>query len=305
MTSKPAKPVTRTARTALDGFPSADAAAPIHGWIVSWELDGIKIPFSVLRDALADSGLDPAFARAILPGNAFRRAARELSENRIIRMLDQDESGLRFQFTAETSSADRIEYHLETVMSLDATTGEISSDRDDLNVRAKDAFDRAVATRTTSDVTAVIQRLFNDKKKASLDLIPINKRGVYFVRKEEAAFCDKIEAFVGRLGGLFTRLPIAAGSPAGDRTIKAATANKMADLIGELEDATAAFGAETTERAMKGQAERVKLIRFKLESYKTYLDDEKEKLEASLKGATASLRAKIIEIGRQREAANA
>lgn len=290
-----------SARTEIKGFPAA--SGPIHGWIVSWDLAGQKIAYAALRDALKDAGLAPEAAREMLPQNAFKRAARTLTENRIIRPLGTDGAVMRFQFTAEVQGADQIDYSLETIMSLDLESGAITSDRDDLNAAATAAFDEAVATRTTSDVTAIIHRLFADKKQASLDLIPITKRGVYFVRKEQGQFVDRIEAFVGNVGGQLLRLPVAAGTAGGDKAVKVAVADKMAGLIVDLEEATEAFGADTTERAMTGAAERVKLIRFKIASYQTYLDDEKERLDAALKGATDKLRAKIMEVGRMREAA--
>lgn len=291
----------RAARTEIKGFPAA--AGPIHGWIVSWELSGGKVPYPALVAALRSAGLDPTAARAMLPQNAFKRAARTLAEARIIRPLGGDGAVMRFQFTAESRGVDQINYALETIMSLDLESGAITSDRDDLTEAATLAFEEAVATRTTSDITAIIQRLFSDKKKATLDLIPINRRGVYFCRKEEAAFLDRIEAFCGNLGGQLMRLPIAAGTEGGDKQVKVATANRMADLIEDLEESTEAFGAETTERAMTNAAERVKLIRFKIASYQTYLDDEKGRLDLALKAATERLKAKILEVGRMREAA--
>lgn len=298
-------------RNSVAGFPEVATGAKTLGWIVAWEFENLRVPYAALRDALSDAGLDPAWARGILPANAFKRAARTLSDNRIIRQLDVAPDGehMRFQFTAEARGTELINYNVETVMTLNLVTGDVDSDRDDLNQAAKAAFDEAIATRTTSDVTSIIQRMFADKKKASLDLVPLNRRGMYWVRREEGAFLDKVEAFVSGLGGLFTRLPVAAtaapdGTPGpAEKTIKHAAAHKMEGLIEELNEATAAFGADTTERAMTGAAERIKLIRHKILSYQTYLDDEKGKLEKSLAAATLALREKITEIGRMREAA--
>lgn len=291
-------------RTTLDGFPTAAPGSDIHGELVSWEWaeSGATFGFSDVRDALTAAGLNPDVARAMLPQNAFARAARKLAERRIIRRVGEDQTTIRFQFTAEELAGDRFEYALETILSLDKTTGAITCDHVELAARARSAMDAETGRRGSSDVSAIVRRLFSDKRKADLDLIPLRKQGgVYFVRRERLEFVDQIEDFLGRLGATVMRLPIAAGSASGDRTVKVAVATAIQDLIGEFDATVSRFGEETGERAINAAAERIKVARFKVESYAEYLLGERERLDAAVTAAQQRLREKVREITRLKE----
>jgi hypothetical protein len=219
MTTTAAVPAARPRKIDATAFPKPDEGATVLGEVVSWELDAVRVRYTHLRDALAASGLDPAVAREMLPRNAFARAARKLQERRIIRQVEDLDDVVRFQFTAEHRPGGLFTYELETVLTLDKATGAIACDDPGLADQARAAFDEEVAHRGTSDVTAIIKRLFADRKDARLDLIPINSRGTYFVRRDCLDHVDRIEAFVGRLNGYLTRLPIASGTARGDRSV--------------------------------------------------------------------------------------
>src|SRR5207245_1104891 len=82
--------------TLSDVFSSASQG--IHGEIITWHMRGLEVSYQAVLDALDAAGLPKSVARERLPRNAFARAARTLSENRIIRKLDEDETDLMFQF---------------------------------------------------------------------------------------------------------------------------------------------------------------------------------------------------------------
>jgi hypothetical protein len=294
MTTETTAPASKPSRRTVRGFPEVAPEIPVHGEIVSWDLEGVRLPYSVLVQALDDSGLDGKAARPMLPHNAFKRAARTLTEKRIIRKVDEDEAAVRFQFTAEVRDGNQLRYDIETILTLDKETGAIASGDPDLTAKARAAFDDEVAHRNTGDVTALIQRIFADRRNPSLDLIPINKRGTYFVRKEQVEFVDKVEAFMGRLGGSLVRLPIAAGTVTGDRCVRESVAERMAGLIREIEDSVENFGTDSSERAIKNAAERVKLVRHKIASYSEYLAEEKGRLDEVLAETTLKLKAKVL-----------
>ena len=283
-----------------NGFPSPAPGSEIHGEIIAWDTEGVTVTFAHLLEALDDSGLDRSVARRMLPRNAFARACRRLSENRIIRKVDEDEAVIRFQFTAEAKDGPRFRYDLETILSLHKESGDIECSIPGLADRARAAVDEAMGTRNGGDVTRVIQKLFDDKTKADLDLVPIRPQGgAYFVRKERLDFVDHVEAFVIRLNARLVRLPIAAGSDHGDRCVRDAVAARMTALIGEFESAVESFGTDTRERTLTAAAERVRLLRHKVDSYATYLDTEKGRLGEALARAAARLRAKVADIARE------
>src|SRR5262249_49849401 len=98
-------------------FPFA-AGTPLLGEAIAWTCAGVSISHGALVDALASAGLDPAVARELAPRHAFARACKKLSDQRIIRPVAEDERTIRFQFTAEHRHSDRIEYELETMLTL-------------------------------------------------------------------------------------------------------------------------------------------------------------------------------------------
>jgi len=276
--------------------PLVPAAAAIHGEIISWDAEGLSVRHAHLVEALADSGLDPAAARAMLPRNAFARACRRLSDRRIIRKVDEGPSSIRFQFTAEQKD------DLETILTLGKATGAVDCSIPELVARARVAVDEAMGTRHGGDVTRLIQRLFDDRTRADLDLVPVRPRGgVYFVRRERLEFVDRVESFLSRLNARLIRLPVAAGSVHGDRGVREAVASRLGSLIGELDAAVEAFGSDTRERTLAAAAERVRLLRHKVDSYAAYLDSERGRLSAALEEASARLRGKVAEFAAGRD----
>src|SRR4029079_18630695 len=133
-------------------------------------------------------------------------------------------------------------YTLETRLSLEKATGRVTCSLAGLATLAQEELDRCIAARNGSDVTRVIQRLF--EKQA--DLFPIRERGgCYFVPERHGPFVDRINLFVGKLNGSLRRFPIPAGTAHGDRSVKEAVACGMDALIAEHLQAIEGFGSDT------------------------------------------------------------
>jgi hypothetical protein len=63
---------------------------------------------------------------------------------------------------------------------------------------AQEELDRCIAARTGSDITKVVQRLF----ERQADLFPIRPQGgCYFTPACHVAFIDKIQDLLNRVGG--------------------------------------------------------------------------------------------------------
>ena len=156
---------------------SLPAGTRLLGEVISWTCSGVTVTHPALVESLTAAGLDPAVARELAPRHAFTRACRKLSDARIIRRVAEDDATLTFQFTQETRSTDRLEYVLETMLTLDKQTGRVSCDLPGLATLAQEELDRAVTARTGADVTRVIQKLF----ERHADLFPVRPAGgVYF-----------------------------------------------------------------------------------------------------------------------------
>jgi hypothetical protein len=279
-----------TALSKPNGFFRFPTGTALLGEIITWSCSGVAVRHLDLIDALTATELDPAVARELAPRHAFTRACKKLSDDRIIRQVAEDDTTLTFQFTAESRVGDRYEYTLETRLHLNKSSGRVTCDLPGLATLAQESLDNCIQSRTGSDITRLIQRLF--EKKA--DLFPIREQGgCYFVPLEHAGFVDKIQAFLGRINGRVGRFPIPTGTVNGDRSVKETVAAGIASLIAEHRASVAAFGTDTREGTLKRAAERIKEVRFKVAAYAAYLAEERDRLERDLTITANELRSKI------------
>jgi hypothetical protein len=270
-------------------FPVA-SGTQLLGEVISWTCLGVAVTHAPLLAALKDAGLDENVARELAPRHAFTRACKKLSDQRIIRQVGEDESTVRFQFTHESRSGDKFEYELETMLTLDKLTGRVTCDLPGLATLAQEHLDRAIDARTGSDVTRVIQKLF----ERHADLFPIRPQGgCYYVPQRHAAFVDKVQTFLGRINGQLLRFPIQAGTAEGDRSVKEAVAAGLAALIAEHRQAIESFGTDTRDDTLTRAAERIRRTQFKIQAYAEYLNEEKSRLDRELATARQELRAKV------------
>lgn len=280
---------------------SATAAAPfpvsagtrLLGEVISWTCSGVTVTHPALLAALKDAGLDEGVARELAPKHAFTRACKRLCDRRIIRQVAEDEATVKFQFTAESRDGDKYEYELETMLILDKKTGKVTCDLPGLATLAQEELDRATDARTGSDVTRVIQKLFD----RHADLFPIRPQGgCYFTPARHAGFVDRVQAMLGQLNGQILRFPVPAGTTEGDRSVKDAVAAGLAALIDEHRRAVALFGEETREDTLKRAADKIRSTQFKVQAYAEYLLDAKAKLDRELAAARDDLRRKVEQL---------
>ena len=268
----------------------AAPGTPLLGEVIAWACAGVAVRHADLVAALNAAGLDEGVARELAPRHAFTRACRKLSDRRIIRPVGEDEASVRFQFTAETRTTDRIEYELETMLTLDKRSGRVACDLPGLATLAQEELDRCVAARTGGDVTRVVQRLFD----RHADLFPVRPQGgCYFVPDRYRHFVDRVQTMLGALNGQVLRFPVPDGTPEGDRSVRRAVADGLAALVAEHRAAVAAFDADTRPDTVERAAARIKAARYKVECYAAYLAGEKANLDRGLADAAAELRAKV------------
>ncbi len=269
------------------------AGTRLLGEVIAWACPGLSVPHAALVAALEAAGLDPGVARELAPRHAFARACRVLSERRIIRPVAEDAGTVTFQFTAESRSDDKFEYTLETMLTLDKQTGSVTCELAGLATAAQEELDRCVAVRTGSDVTRVIQKLF----ERQADLFPVRPSGgVYFVPQRHAAFVDSVQDLLNRVGGRLLRFPVPAGTTEGDRSVTQAVADGLAAVVAEHRHAVALFGTDTREDTLKRAAERIRTTKYKLSAYAEYLAGEKERLDRAVADAERELRDKVEQI---------
>ena len=269
------------------------AGTRLLGEVIAWACPGVSVTHSDLVRALEDAGLDPGVARELAPRHAFSRACKRLSEQRIIRPVAEDAATVKFQFTQESREGDRYEYRLETTLTLDKQTGAVTCELPGLATMAQEELDRCISARTGSDVTKVVQKLF----ERQADLFPIRPSGgTYFVPQRHAAFIDQTQDLLNRVGGRLLRFPVPAGTAEGDRSVTQAVADGLAAVVAEHRAAVAQFGSDTRDDTLQRAAEKIRTTKFKLTAYSEYLAGERDRLDRAVADAERALRDKVAEI---------
>ena len=260
------------------------------GEIITWKVQGVAISHADLISGLMASDLDCDVAKELAPRNAFARACSKLDSERIIRKVAEDHATITFQFTKEALEEGKFSYHFESLIFVNKHSGKITSENLELEQLAKEEFCRCMEARTASDVTRLIQRLF----ERHADLFSIRDQGgVYFVPAVHHGFIAKVENFLRNIGGTLQRFPIPAGSPQGDRAVQDAVASGLQGIIDEHLEAVRMFGEDTRPETLHRAEEKIRATRLKIQGYGFYLDKKREDLEASLQKASELLRSRM------------
>lgn len=271
----------------------ATASTRLLGEVLAWACPGLSVAHATLVTALTDSGLDAGVARELAPRHAFSRACKKLSDQRIIRPVSEDAATVKFQFTQESREGDKFEYTLETMLTLDKQTGKVTCELPGLATVAQEELDRCIVVRTGGDITRVVQKLF----ERQADLFAIRPQGgTYFVPAQHAAFVNRIQDFLNRVGGRLLRFPVPAGTEEGDRSVTQAVADGLAAVVAEHRAAIAQFGTDTRDDTLQRAAEKIHTTKFKLTAYSEYLAGERDRLEQAVAEAERELRDKVSEL---------
>lgn len=263
------------------------------GEVIAWRCAATNQ--AAMVDALRLAGLDPKMARELAPRNAFSRALKKLSDQRVIRQTAENDTVIEFQFTKEAKLGGEFVYEREAMLKLVKKSGAIECENAGLKAAAEAALDVAFGNRTASDVTSIVQRII----EAHGDLFPIRPQGgCYFVPQKFAPLVDQVQKFLGGIDGAVVRFAVAQGNPETERSVRVSMGEGLAAVIAEHEAAVAAFDVDTRPDTIKRAAERIRTAKFKVEAYAALLGEQRAKLEESLKAAGERLKLKVAEIGK-------
>lgn len=279
------------------------------GEVIAWDLPiNTRIKYPSLIQALQVAGLvepgkEKKLARELLPRYAFARAAKHMSEDRIIRPLADTKEHLSFQFTKEYLAGDQYQYDMEAILILDKQTGAITVTdpaAEPLAEKARGLLAQATEDRNTADISRVIKRMF----ELSADLFPVREAGaVYFVPDRHSDFVDKIETFVRQLNGRLTRFPVPAGSK-GDQSVNEAVANGLQAMLDEHKQAIEEFDLDTRTGTMERHLAKIEKTKFKIECYASYLTQTRQDLDERLDELKQELREKLNQAFAVKQATN-
>ena len=281
---------------------------PYHGLVVTLgSRDGGKHKYADVVQALQDANLDPNAAKEFSPAQAFTRACRQLQDEGLIEVLRSSKDEIVFQLSKRVviedadEGGDQLEYKKQAKIHLNKNSGEIKCKNSTLQERAKKELDRCMEERTTSDVTRIVQGLF-DK---NADLMPLpGAIGVYVVLKEYTSFVDQIKVFLEKLGRRPYCLPIPAGTATGDKTVQETVEDYLESLMQEYNKAIEDFSLCTRKETIDAAAKKIVTIRIKIEAYATYLGDKLvNKLTRHVEEGKKRLAERIEELNEERATA--
>ncbi len=282
---------------------------PLLGEIVVWQ--GAKNSYTNVVQALKDAGLDHEVARAFMPAQAFNRAIKTLETKRVIEELSRDKHEVVFQLTQyhrvhnAADGEDELEYKKETKVHLDRTTGVITCKNADIRRQAQDELDRCLEERTPSDITNIVQALFTkyQAEHPTGELIRVRDQGgAYFVLAPHLAFVDRVKQFLDAVGGTVTRWPIPAGTKHGDAAVQESVEGHLRALVDEHRAEVAKFTTHTRADTIKAAADKINLLRVKIEAYAHYLDEKKAALLTGLDDNNAYLVQRAQDLDAERQA---
>jgi hypothetical protein len=259
------------------------------GEIVSWTCPS-SVPYQTLKAGLTAAGLDDGMAPEMLPRNAFKRAARELEEGRIIRQVSETETELKFQFTKEylDKQAGEFEYSKECDLYLRKDTGQITCRDYSLEQKAQDLLSEKLSVRTASDVTRIVQSLF----KSNGDLFPLRDQGgVYFVPQEHVALVECVEILMLSIGGKIKRFELASSVHA-SQSVAVSIRDTLHGLIDDYGVYARQIDSESPKQ-VETASKRIMEIRTKLEAYRGLLQTFDQEIEQAIKDVTTDLHERI------------
>lgn len=290
---------------------ASEAGVELLAEVVVW--DGVARGVTVSRDqvvaALQSQGFDEKYAREFTPSTAFTRAATKMKDNNLINEVGRTDDEIIFQFTrtflkSVSKREGEMVFKAECKIELNRKTGVILAGNSDIQGLARKEFAKAMEERTNSDITSLIQRLFEDysAQHPTGTLIPARRAGgVYQVLSEHSPFVDRVEGFLKTLGGSMNRLPVPKGTSNGD----SATARNIRDLFKSLMEkhskAVEGFGVSTRPSTLEESAQEIKESRVKLEAFKSYLGELYSEAGTFLDTMNENLVLKINEITTTRE----
>lgn len=238
------------------------------GTIVSWNAPK-EVSYADLQTAMLDAGIDVKFAKEMLPRNAFSRAAKDLSDARVIRKVDESDDEVKFQFTKEYLLNSQYQYELECNLWLNKSTGSVRSDNAELADVAEKLVIEHQAKRNSSDITRLIQKLFDEQKG---DLISIRSNGgVYFVPASHTELVDQIERLLVAIGGSLPRFKIHFGDTGTQTSVAQAFTDHLLDLVDQFKMSCKDITSETSLTIIDRRAGVVKELRDKLQAHQALL----------------------------------
>lgn len=219
---------------------------PLLGEIVTWQSPE-SVSFATLQQSLDACGLGAGLARDMLPRNAFGRAIKHLKEERVIEQTDENEDYIWFQFTKRHWEANlkQFDYKFELRLKLHKLSGVVVCENTALAAEAYTLIQNEMGRRVSSDVTRIVQSVFQKQAKHG-GLFPIRPQGgAYFVPEQYRFLVDQFSKLFSGIGGQLIRWEIPS-SPENTKSVGAVVCEAVDKLIEDYKVAVDEYDPKTT-----------------------------------------------------------
>lgn len=270
---------------------SSNSSPSKLGTIVTW-----KSPSSVdlvsLRSALTAEGFDPDLAKDMLPRSAFSRAARDMTEGRIIRKVEEDDTTIKFQFTKEflDKQHSEIDYTKETAAYLDKSTGQVTASDQVIASLCNSLVKAHMAKRQSQDVTRLVQKIFLTQGG---DLAALRDAGgVYFVPAHFYKLQQRTKRFLAAIGGRLNEFSLETESDT-QASVAQGMAEYLNGLVVDFRNSCQNLSPDSRSFLQFRRMKEIGELRDKLEMHKDLLGGFVRSIESEIEQAENHLLAKL------------
>ncbi len=261
------------------------------GAIITWKAPPAPVKLADLRLALRRSNFDEELAKDMAPRNAFSRAAKELSTERIIKRVEEIDPEVKFQFTREFLCGGAFDYAREYDVFLHKDTGRVRCVDNYMQKTAQQLVDNHKATRMPADITRLVQKIF---ESSGSDLIPIRQQGgCYFVPPQHASLIGNVRSLLGEVGGELREWNISSNSPQTQDAVSGSLFDYLLGLVDDFNKSCAMLSEDTATRTIERRVERVSELRGKLVAYAPLLRGLSAEVELANNAASDNLIAAV------------
>lgn len=277
----------------------------ILGFVCFWNIRSVDITKDELAAKLTEAGLDPKMAKDHNYRSAFLRALKNLEEQRIIRLVEENRDVLSYQFTAERNvDKTSLEYDRETIVVIDKNKyrktekfeDALAQGRDDIKAKITELFYREKTRYRSPDITRFLQKIFTEQA----DIINLREQGsVYFVPAGFKSVIDSVSKLMGLLGGMcrFEYMPMPDVGQS-RKMVKSAVVDEVRALFTNLEKEIkeAAEEGKTNEKWVMNKLSKIEDIRKRISIYEGVLAEQAKTLDDDFAKLTDTLGVRALEI---------
>ena len=239
------------------------------GQIVTWRVPA-QVTLTDLRAALAAAHLDEELARDLHPRHVFSRALRDMKAGRVIcRLQGSTEDHVSFQITRQDAGLTEVVYERDAQVDMDLHTGAVTSDHAETELRARDLVEAHTKKRLTSDLTRLVQQVFDCQRA---DLVPLREQGgVYFVPDQHKDLVEQVRTLLHEIKGRLNSFAIRLGCADTAQSVADSLSEHLAGLIEEFRASCAEISVDSRGDAIARREARITELRRRLECYRGLL----------------------------------